>query len=193
MSTTIMTDNRIPATIADNTWDVCLAKALDGFTALLPERARVLDAGCGPGRDSGRLRKRGFCAIGADLSCGMLREARRRIGPPLVRCDMRRLPFRVASFDGVWLCASLLHLPRSEVPPALKEIHRAARANAPIFVGLIYGEGEPWNMVHDARLFSCYHPDEITALLQECGFSIFSSRTQPGKAVTWIDILARVS
>lgn len=187
------TDYRLAATLAGKGWDMCLAKALDGFAALLPERACVLDVGCGPGRDSQHLRKRGFCAIGADLSCGMLREARWRIGPPLVRCDMRQLPFRAPSFDGAWLCASLLHLSRSEAPQALQEIHRVVRPCAPIFVGLIYGEGEQWNTAAGSRCFPYYHPDEIIVLLQECGFSIYSARTQPGNAVTWIEIIARVS
>ncbi len=193
MDTTIATYDQIAPTFAATTWDVCVAKALDGFTSLLPTDACVLDLGCGPGRDSRHLRKRNFYAIGADLSRGMLREARWRIGPPLVRCDMRQLPFMSSRFDGAWICASLLHLSRSEAPLALKEIHRVTRANAPIFVGLIYGEGEQWHRANGPRFFAYYHPDEITALLQNCGFSIYSTWTQPGKAVTWIDILAHVS
>lgn len=193
MNETTRTYDCITTTFAANTWDLYLKNALEGFVALLPECARVLDIGCGPGRDSGHLRKNGFDAIGADLSWGMLREARWRIGTPLVCCDMRTLPFHAASFDGVWICASLLHLPRSEAPQALKEVQRVMRRKAPIFVGLIHGEGERWNTAHGPRFFTYYRPDEITSLLQDCGFSIQSSWTQPGKGATWIDIIAIAS
>jgi ubiquinone/menaquinone biosynthesis C-methylase UbiE len=191
MNTTIETYDQIAPTFAINTWDLYLEKALEGFAALLPESARVLDVGCGPGRDSGHLRKRGCDAIGADLSWGMLREARMRVGMPLIRCDMRKLPFISSCFDGAWICASLLHLPRFEAPLALKEIHRVTCNNAPVFVGLIYGEGEKWRLTDGPRFFSYYHPDDITTLLQDCGFAIYSSWTQPGTGVTWIDIIAR--
>lgn len=193
METTIVTYDRIAPTFAANTWEFYLSKALDGFTTLLPAHARVLDVGCGPGRDSGHLRKRGFYAVGADLSCGMLREAHWRVGPPLARCDMRALPFASASVDGVWVCASLLHLPRAEAPLALQEIHRVARAHAPVFVGLVHGEGKAWHAATGPRFFAYYQLDEITALLQDCGFAIHSTWTQPGQEVTWIDIIARVS
>jgi len=190
MDSTTKTYDRIAATFATNTWELYLKKALDGFTALLPDCARVLDVGCGPGRDAGHLQKRGFNTIGADLSWGMLREAHRRVGVPLIRCDMRNLPFASASFDGAWICASLLHLPHAEAPQALKEIHRVTCTNAPVFIGLIYGEGEKWHTANGPRFFAYYHPDEITSLLQGCGFSIQSSWTQPNKGVTWIDIIA---
>jgi ubiquinone/menaquinone biosynthesis C-methylase UbiE len=188
---TTQTYDRIATAFADNSWDLYLKKALDGFAALLPERACILDIGCGPGRDSRHFRERGFEAVGADLSWGMLREARRRIGSPLIRCDMRVLPFRAMSFDGGWICASLLHLSHSEAPQALKEVRRVVRRKAPVFVGLISGEGERWHTPNSPRFFAYYHPDEITTLLQECGFSIHSSWTQPGKDIVWIDIIAR--
>lgn len=63
---------------------------------------RVLDVGCGPGRHLAEMRRIGYRATGLDLSPGMLEAARAAIPDcALVRADMRRLPFRAASFDVV--------------------------------------------------------------------------------------------
>ncbi|MDM7917400.1 MAG: methyltransferase domain-containing protein, partial [Candidatus Eisenbacteria bacterium] len=65
---------------------------------------RVLDLGCGPGRYLRALATRGVRGFGLDLSLPLLREARRRLSAtPLVRGDMRRLPFRDRSFRTVLL------------------------------------------------------------------------------------------
>ncbi len=61
---------------------------------------RVLDLGCGAGRHLAQLRRVGYAAVGLDLSFQMLDAAKRAAsGVPLARGDMRRLPFRQASFD----------------------------------------------------------------------------------------------
>ena len=63
--------------------------------------ARVLDLACGPGRHVGPLVARGARVVGLDLSSSLLARARQRLGGdvPLVRGDMRRLPFGRDSFD----------------------------------------------------------------------------------------------
>jgi SAM-dependent methyltransferase len=67
---------------------------------------RILDAGCGTGRNLARLDASGARAVGVDLSTGMLRVARRAVpGVPALCADIQRaLPFAAESFDAV-LCA----------------------------------------------------------------------------------------
>lgn len=75
---------------------------LFGRLAAPPVGSRVLDLACGGGRHLRELRSAGFDSVGLDLSATLLREAHRQ-GPsdPLVRADMRSLPFRSRAFGGL--------------------------------------------------------------------------------------------
>ncbi len=193
MNPTIQTYDAIAADYAERTWNIRLERALDSFARYLIPAARVLDLGCGPGRDIELLRARGARVIGADLSLGMLREARARVGGALACGDMRALPCASASFDGVWLCASLLHLPRADAPHALAETRRILRATRPLYVGVQQGEGERWDELRGARLFTYYQPDEIAALVRAAGFDIRESWVGDDTArthVKWINVIA---
>jgi SAM-dependent methyltransferase len=58
----------------------------------------VLDLACGAGRHAAELERAGARVIGLDLSPAMLHRAQRRVRAPLVRGDMRALPFRPGTF-----------------------------------------------------------------------------------------------
>lgn len=88
----------------------------DRFRRLLPAPARVLDLGCGAGRDLGPLKERGYEVVGVDISDGMLELARRHHADvELVQASLYELPFHDESFDGVWSAATLLHVPHERL------------------------------------------------------------------------------
>ena len=126
---TMQAYDEIAGEFAERTWRLPLDEMRKDFlTALEANRPaaslRILDAGCGPGRDVAWFLKQGLRTIGGDRSAGMLSEARRRVpDASLVRMDLRAPPFRPQTFDGVWLCASLLHLPKGDWLPALRRYH----------------------------------------------------------------------
>ncbi len=91
----------------------------------------VLDLGCGAGRDAAWLEDRGARIVGADLSRGMLSEARKRVRGPLCQLDMRCLPYPDQTFAAVWCQAALLHLPKALAPAALSEVLARAAAGRP--------------------------------------------------------------
>src|SRR5512142_2790989 len=102
-------------------------RLLDALRALRrADRAArlIMDLGCGAGRDAAWLEDHGARVIGADLSIGMLSEARKRVHGPLCQLDMRFLPCPAEVFAAVWCQAALLHLPKSSAPAALAEVRR---------------------------------------------------------------------
>jgi SAM-dependent methyltransferase len=188
---TTATYDRIAGDFAEHVWSMHLDPALDAFSQHLLPGARVLDLGCGPGRDTALLRERGFCVIGMDLSMGMLRQALRRVGPGFTCADMRHIPVHDACFDGVWLNAALLHLPREDVPRTLRDVRRTVPAGGALFVAVKQGLGEGWNdWEGQPRFFTYFQPDELACLLADAGFDVIDVHTEEIGGTTWIHALA---
>jgi len=163
-------------------WETDLAPQLDRLCAYLQPGARVVDVGCGPGRDLLNLAKRGYWAVGVDRSAGMLREALARGAKRLVQADARALPFAAGTLDGAWVCASLLHLPKAKLPAALTEIRRAL-GHGHVCLIMKRGEGEDWRDDSQGkhRFFAYYHPAEVELALERAGFHVLHNDLEPDK------------
>ncbi|MGH2459553.1 MAG: methyltransferase domain-containing protein [Chloroflexota bacterium] len=179
---TIATYDRIAGRYAernvDRSW---LADRYTSFSEAIVARApthrfRILDAGCGPGWDSRWFHERGFQVIGVDLSTGMLTEARHRAPDvDFHQADLRRLDFPDAYFDGIWCCASLLHLPRADAPTVLVNFRRML-GHGYLYLSVKLGQGEE---VEEAaygrgqpRAFTYYSRLEVELLLDRAGFEV---------------------
>jgi SAM-dependent methyltransferase len=167
-----------------------LQERIDQFAAALPGSALVLDLGAGPGFDSADLRARGLDVISLDLSAQMLRILQRELPGPRLQADMRRLPFRAACFAGVWANASLLHLDRAELVPALLEVRRVLRHAGLLHLSLKPGSGELWDIETygpDApRWFTFYSESEVDAALAAAGFALEGSWLMAAGRTPWI-------
>jgi 8-oxo-dGTP diphosphatase len=180
---------------AERTVHIRLSKEMAHFAARLAPGVRVLDVGCGPGRDATWLAEQGFDAVGTDLSFGMLQEgAARGVPAPLIQADMAHLPFRRGSFRGLWVCASLLHIPKEQAGDVLRELERAVHPGH-IYLAVKSGEGEAW--VEDEqgrrRFFAYYSPFEIQLLMERSGFEVLDhwiNEDTLGGQHPWINVLA---
>src|SRR5512140_122033 len=102
------------------TRDVDMSPIYEEFLPLLPAGGYILDAGCGTGRDSAEFLKRGFRVLAMDASKAMVARAAKRIGQPVLNISFAQMQFD-HEFDGVWACASLLHVPRREMPQVFRD------------------------------------------------------------------------
>src|SRR3989337_3270000 len=69
-------------------------KSVKSFVGKLSEKAKILDLGCGSGKDVGIFRQYGFQAIGIDGSKGMINEAKKRYpDEKFILADVRSLEF----------------------------------------------------------------------------------------------------
>ena len=175
-----------------------LAEAMDAarrrFAARLAPGARVLDVGCGPAHDTAALRELGLRVVGCDRSRGMLAQARWQ-QLPLLLGDMRHLPVRDQALDGLWVCASFLHIPKREALDVLQEFRRMLRLGGTLYISVKHGEGERWvaqSGGHE-RFFAFYREDELDMLLAGAGFMPRESWLDAdslGRRDTWIGRLA---
>ena len=191
---TIQSYDRQAAAYAERWVDFSLDEELDKFAEYLKPGGLILDVGSGPGRDMRDLRQRGYNVIGLDRSAGMLQEAaKRNAATPLVMADMRQLPFAKHSFNGVWASASLLHLPKSDLTPALKEANRVLE-HGHLYLALKDGQDETWVGDHEQgqRFFAFYHPAEVELALERADFHVLSLRLTPdgaGRGNHWINVI----
>jgi SAM-dependent methyltransferase len=197
---TIAGYDQIACEFAARWGDLRLDRELGAFVHYVSGQRRVLDLGCGPGRDVDFLTQLGCQVVGLDLSAGMLAEARQRLSASsLVRADLRHPPFTAGAFDGVWACASLLHLRHAEFPAALAEVSRLLRRPGGVFyLALKGGQGEQWVTGPSGRqaFFAYYQPTEVKIALRRAGFEILGSWVNPdqaGRAEPWLNFLGRVA
>ena len=116
---------------------------LDAFERSLPERATVVDLGCGPGLVSARLSAR-FDVLGVDLSEDQIAHARQAApGARFLAADMTTLELPAASVDGVVALFSLIHLPSDDLPAMLDRIATWLRPGGALLatLGTIEGDG----------------------------------------------------
>jgi SAM-dependent methyltransferase len=130
---------------------------------------RILDLGCGPGRDLATFRALGHEAIGLDGSPELAAMARTHSGCEVWQQDFLALELPAAHFDGIFANASLFHVPRTELPRVLAELHATLRPRGVLFASNPRGNNEEgWN---GAR-YGAYHDLEAwRAFLEAAGFA----------------------
>ena len=165
------------------------------FKERLPSNDLVLDLGAGPCLDSAELRSLGLRVISLDRSWRMLMAAHQEIAGPRVQADMSQLPFQPECISGVWACASLLHLDRDQLVPAVSGIRSVLVSGGALFVSLKHGRGEAWETAKygpdAARWFTYWSEDELDSALRSAGFDILESASQAAVHDTWIARIAR--
>lgn len=192
---------------AQSTFQTTSPEEVDQFAKLMCKGAKILDAGCGSGRDTCLLSKKGFEVIGFDISSGLINVAHKTF-PELkfIEGNMLSLPFSDSDFDGIWSNASLLHLETiEEVKKVLSEFNRVMKQAAVLHVLVKAQTGESKTAIvtdslskHD-RFFQYFTEPELLSLLKESGFNLISieqykesDKNSTGRPeVEWILALAR--
>jgi SAM-dependent methyltransferase len=146
----------------DRTKHLALALEYDAFLARLPDRAHILDAGCGPGRDAKYFLSRGYRVTAIDASSAMVALATAATGLPVRLLPFQQLDFD-GEFDGVWTMASLLHVPTSDIDDVVRRLTRALKPRGVWYMSVKIGNGERRNP--DGRMFYDYTPDSLRQLL----------------------------
>lgn len=192
---TIETYDKYAKIYADHTSDKLLQFPLNKFISLLPKKARILDAGCGCGRDVQYFKDYDLNPIGIDISAGLIDEAKKRFGVEVKQMDIRELKFDSASFDAIWCCASLSHLEKKDLPKVVSGFNNILKKGGILYISVEEGEGE--EIVQDKstgnapRYFVYYNKIEIEDHLDKAGFEILNSYVEEGTDCNWLNVFCR--
>lgn len=151
-------------------------KEADRFLSMIPPNGKIIDIGCGSGRDAKVFSERGYEVTGIDFSSKMIEVAQEKAPQADFHVmDMRFLNFDPI-FDGAWANASLLHLSKNEFLHVLEKIFQCLKPNGLFFIKLKKGISEGLEL--DARYnnlekFYSYHDEqELREVLLAVGFTI---------------------
>ena len=166
------------------------------WLACLPADARLLDLGCGGGKDAGDLVQRGYRVVGLDRTSALLSAGRRRYRSlPLIRADLRQLPFHAMSFDGLWAAASLMHLPKPVARRILTDLSRLIRPGGLFAATVTYGVKS--RIVTDGwvpgRYFARWKKHELARAVRRAGWNILGLKiiTNRERKGRWLNLLAQ--
>jgi 2-polyprenyl-3-methyl-5-hydroxy-6-metoxy-1,4-benzoquinol methylase len=111
------------------------------FLPLLHESAIILDAGCGSGRDLKVFSERGFQVSAIDSSPELAKLAEAHSGISVKVCRVQDFS-ETNAYDGIWACASLLHVPEAEMNQVFLNLWHALKVGGVLYCSFKYGSGE---------------------------------------------------
>jgi SAM-dependent methyltransferase len=137
----------------------------DKFLLHIPDKGKILDAGCGSGRDSLYFLNRGYNVVSIDASEEMVKMSSQLTGQRTLLLKFQDIDF-TDEFDGVWACASLLHVEKTEIKGVMEKIVKSLKEKGILFASFKYGHGE---VCRDERLFNSYDESSLEELIQSTG------------------------
>ena len=162
------------------------------FLSHVPAGGLILDAGCGSGRDTKAFLARGYRVRAFDASPELAGLAAAHVGQNVSVRDFREIE-ECACYDGIWACASLLHLPATDIPDALRRAWTALKAGGTFYLSFKLGDGEH---THDGRHFTDSTETRLRVWLADLpdldAVECWTSADQrPGRNEIWLNALVR--
>lgn len=149
-------------TFFDGTVNVDMSTLYESFTRHLMPGAQVLDAGCGSGRDAKAFREMGYEVEAFDASSEMVALASQHSGLSVKQMTFADVDAK-KKYDGIWCCASLLHVPAQDLPVAMQALANALKPGGIWYVSFKYGDSE---REKDGRRFTDMNETSLKTLLE---------------------------
>ena len=146
-----------------STINVDMSKLYAEFETYLKPGCRILDLGCGSGRDSRYFVEKGYDVVAVDPSPTMCKKTKDFARVTTYTLKAEELPFE-DEFDAVWACASLLHVSRKNQESVLQKICRALRQDGILYCSWKYGNQE---RLENGRSFTDLNDKELNQILLE--------------------------
>jgi SAM-dependent methyltransferase len=182
----------------EGTWDHDVSQNRAALIAAMPRNpGRILDFGCGPGRDIVAFQAEGQEVIGLDATPAFVTMAQ-QIGGQVWQQNFLNLELPEQFFDGIFANASLLHVPHSEMLRVLQDLYRSLVPEGAIVMSLARGQGEGFvDRLTGQRYTSYWEYETMSPLLEQAGFTIdhhyYRPPGLPLAMQSWVVLVAKRS
>lgn len=149
------------ANFIDTTRMVDFSKVQNLFLSHLQQESLILDFGCGSGRDTKYFLNCGYRVVAIDGSIELCKASSEYTGIPVRHVLFQQL-HEIEKYDGIWACASILHLTKAELPEILQKMADALKKGGMIYVSFKYGDFEG---VRNGRYFTDLKEASFTKLI----------------------------
>lgn len=157
------------ASFIETTRDVDMSEARGRFLASVPSRdggpARILDAGSGSGRDARAFRLLGHDIEAFDASPTMVAATQAYAAVPTRLMRFEEFAWD-HPFEGIWACASLLHVGQADLPGVIDRLAGHLIAGGALYLSFKRGMGE---RAKEGRRFTDMTVERLGTLLDGCG------------------------
>lgn len=163
------------------------------FLVLVPPGGHILDAGSGSGRDTKEFLRQGYTVTAIDASWEMTKLSSQLTGQQTLQMRFQEMAFQDC-LDGVWACASLLHVPRDEINQVFQRFTAALKSGGIWYMSFKLGNEE---RIAGDRLFNDYNESLAKQLLsQHPALQLLEvwqtlDKLPNGRNLEWINVLVR--
>ena len=156
---------------------------------LKKDSKRIMDLGFGSGRDSLYFKNKGYVVCSIDPVKEFCENAK-KIGLDDVRCiTAQELNFN-NEFDGIWACASLLHIPSNELNDVFRKCYKSLTKDGVMYVSFKYCNFEG---IRNERYFIDLNEESIGKYIENTGFIIkdikITTDVRPDRNEKWLNVI----
>ena len=176
----------------NSTLNVDMTNTYKPFLKLVPKDGKILDLGCGSGRDSMNFMKLGYEVTAVDGAKELAKKASVLLGNEVIVSTFEELELK-EKFHGIWACASLLHIKREDLKTVLNNLYNNLEDNGVFYMSFKYGEKE---YVDDKnRYFNCFTDEIIISFINEntkyniLGLYITEDKLGRVNEVKWVNLI----
>ncbi len=182
----------------DETVDADVSPLWERFEKVVPG-GHVLDLGCGSGRDTKHFLEKGYVVTAIDGSAELCKKATEYTGIEVVEKDFFDID-EEGVYDGIWACASMLHVDRERLPLLIHKLGKALKPGGILYMSFKYGDFDDFR---DGRHFTDLDEGAFRDIFAEaCGMDqqgmvldIFdewkSEDVRRGKNVKWLNEMVK--
>lgn len=161
------------------TFSIDPSSFLEPLKNTLEPGCKILDIGCGSGRDMLWLKNQGFSVSGFERSAGSAKLARQNTGCHIIQGDFEDVDFAKLPSDAVLLAGSLVHVPHEKLPDVLERATAGLRLGGNMLITLKQGQGKASD--DHGRIFYYWQESDLEAMFAGLGFIVLNFSKQVSK------------